>query len=60
VNSIIGCFSGKITSSEELKKDGWSPEEGWFLVTSYDMVEAAVRAYHLCFNIEEMFLNSKG
>lgn len=54
-------FGGlNLAAKWQLKKDGWSPEEGWFLVTSFDTVEAAVRAYRLRFDIEEMFRDWKG
>jgi hypothetical protein len=46
-------FGGlNLAAKWQLKKDGWSPEEGWFLVTSFDTVEAAVTAYRLRFDIE--------
>jgi hypothetical protein len=54
-------FGGlNLAAKWQLKKDGWSPEEGWFLVTSFDTVKAAVRAYRLRFDIEEMFRDWKG
>ena len=42
------------------KKDGWSPAEGWFILTSFATVEAAVKAYQNRFDIEEMFRDWKG
>lgn len=44
----------------QLQKDGWSPEEGWFLVTSFNTVAEAVTSYRLRFDIEEMFRDWKG
>lgn len=54
-------FGGlNLAAKWQLKKDGWSPEEGWFLLTSFETVEAAVTAYRLRFDIEEMFRDWKG
>lgn len=54
-------FGGlNLAAKWQLKKDGWSPEEGWFLLTSFDTVATSVTAYRLRFDIEEMFRDWKG
>ncbi len=36
------------------KYQGWEPNEGWFILTNLESLEAAVRAYKKRFDIEEM------
>jgi hypothetical protein len=54
-------FGGlNLAAKWQLQADGWSPEAGWFLVTSFTTVAAAVSSYRLRFDIEEMFRDWKG
>lgn len=41
------------------KYRGWTPEEGWFVLTNMESLEAAIRAYCKRFGIEEMFKDFK-
>lgn len=38
---------------------GWAPEEGWFILTNLESLEAAIKAYKKRFGIEEMFRDFK-
>lgn len=38
---------------------GWAPDEGWFILTNLEDLEAAVLAYKQRFGIEEMFRDFK-
>jgi len=38
---------------------GVAPEEGWFILTNLETLEAAVAAYKQRFDIEEMFRDFK-
>lgn len=38
---------------------GWSPDEGWFILTNLEDLESAVLAYKQRFGIEEMFRDFK-
>lgn len=38
---------------------GWTPNEGWFILTNLDKLETAIRAYQRRFGIEEMFRDFK-
>jgi hypothetical protein len=38
---------------------GWSPDEGWFILTNLPDLESAILAYKKRFGIEEMFRNFK-
>ena len=41
------------------KYPGWSPDEGWFILTNLESLEVAIRAYQKRFDIEEMFRDFK-
>jgi Transposase DDE domain len=41
------------------KYQGWTPEEGWFILTNLDNLSAAIAAYSRRFGIEEMFRDFK-
>ena len=40
-------------------RHGWSPEEGWFILTNLADLKAAIAAYKKRFDIEEMFRDFK-
>ncbi|WP_293111014.1 transposase, partial [Moorena sp. SIO3I6] len=41
------------------KFHGWSPEEGWFILTNLTRLQDAILTYKKRFNIEEMFRDFK-
>lgn len=38
---------------------GLAPDEGWFILTNFEKLETAIRAYQRRFDIEEMFRDFK-
>ena len=41
------------------KYQGWAPDEGWFILTNLESLDAAIRAYKKRFDVEEMFRDFK-
>lgn len=41
------------------KYQGWTPDEGWFILTNLENLSAAITAYPQRFDIEEMFRDFK-
>jgi len=41
------------------KYQRWAPDEGWFILTNLESLDAAIRAYKKRFDIEEMFRDFK-
>ncbi len=48
-----------IASKWKRKYLGWTPEEGWFILTNLDSLQSAIQAYKQRFDIEEMFRDFK-
>ena len=54
-----GCERLNLAAKWKRRYQGWAPDEGWFILTNLDSLEAAVRAYTKRFDIEEMFRDFK-
>ena len=55
VTKTKGFFSFNVASKWQRKINGVAPKEGWFILTNFESLEAAISAYKQRFNIEEMF-----
>lgn len=53
----VQCFNVAGKWKRSLK--GWSPEEGWFILTNLSDLTSAINAYKKRFDIEEMFRDFK-
>lgn len=59
VTKTKGFVRFNIASKWKRKYLGWTPEEGWFILTNLDNLQAAIQAYKQRFDIEEMFRDFK-
>jgi|SRR4028118_1403922 Transposase DDE domain. len=59
VTKTRGFVRFNIASKWKRKYLGWTPEEGWFILTNLDSLQAAINAYKQRFDIEEMFRDFK-
>lgn len=60
VTKSKGESSFNIACKWKRKYRGWTPEEGWFILTNLESLETAIAAYKLRFDIEEMFRFQSG
>lgn len=58
VTKIKGFVGFNIACKWKRKYRGWTPEEGWFILT-LESLETAIKAYTRRFDIEEMFRDFK-
>ncbi len=55
-----GSFPRRTSSAKwQRKSQGWAPDEGWFIMTSLDELDSAIKSYQKRFDIEEMFRDFK-
>ena len=54
---VLGGFN--VAAKWQRKYQGWTPEEGWFILTNLESLPAAINAYKKRFGIEEMFRDFK-
>lgn len=54
-----GFGSFNLACKWKKKVNGWAPEEGWFILTNFEDLETAIKAYKKRFGIEEMFRDFK-
>jgi hypothetical protein len=54
-----GGFELNLASKWKRKYRGWTAEEGWFIMTSFESLALALIAYQKRFGIEEMFRDFK-
>lgn len=54
VTKTKGFFSFNVACKWKRKIDGVAPKEGWFILTNFESLEAAISAYKQRFDIEEM------
>ncbi len=59
VTKTQGFTRFNIASKWKRKYLGWTPEEGWFILTNLDSLHFAIQAYKQRFDIEEMFRDFK-
>jgi hypothetical protein len=59
VTKTQGFFSFNLACKWQRKILGVAPEEGWFILTNLETLQAAVAAYKNRFDIEEMFRDFK-
>ena len=59
VTKTKGFFSFNVASKWKRKINGVVPKEGWFILTNFESLEAAISAYKQRFDIEEMFRDFK-
>ena len=59
VTKTQGFARFNIASKWKRKYLGWSPEEGWFILTNLENLQSAIQGYKQRFGIEEMFLDFK-
>lgn len=59
VTKTKGVAGLNIACKWKRKYWGWAPEEGWFIMTNLESLEAAITAYKRRFGIEEMFRDFK-
>ena len=59
VTKSKGFFSFNVACKWKRKIDGVAPKEGWFILTNFESLEAAISAYKQRFDIEEMFRDFK-
>ena len=59
VTKTQGFVRFNIASKWKRRYLEWTPEEGWFILTNLDSLQAAIQAYKQRFDIEEMFRDFK-
>ena len=59
VTKTPGINGGNLAGKWQRKFTGWSPEEGWFILTNLPNLKLAIMAYKKRFDLEEMFRNFK-
>lgn len=59
VTKIQGFITFNVACKWQRKILGVAPEEGWFILTNLETLEAAIAAYKRRFDIEEMFRDFK-
>lgn len=59
VTKMKGFIGFNLASKWRRKYLGWTPEEGWFILTNLNDLTAAIKAYSRRFDIEEMFRDFK-
>lgn len=59
VTKTRGFLSFNVAAKWKRKINGVAPKEGWFILTNFTDLDAAISAYKLRFDIEEMFRDFK-
>jgi hypothetical protein len=59
VTKAQGFCRFNVASKWKRRYLGWTPEEGWFILTNLDSLHFAIQAYKQRFDIEEMFRDFK-
>lgn len=59
VTKTKGFTGGNVACKWRRKYRGWTADEGWFILTSLEGLDAALTAYQKRFRIEEMFRDFK-
>lgn len=59
VTKTKGFIGFNVACKWKRKYQGWHPEEGWFILSNLENLDAAITAYKRRFRIEEMFRDFK-